>query len=139
MGSFWVTLGSLLVHDGDFESLWGCFWVSLESLLTEGGLVRPKSGNVEKVCVLKSFFNGPRGDEYFREALQLSGWNGFGVILGSLWGHFWVTLAPLWGLWDHFRCARVALESLWSVFKINMYFSWLLMILYKFGWRLVSF
>ena len=37
LGTFWVTLGSLLVHDGDFGSLWGHFGVSLESLLTDEG------------------------------------------------------------------------------------------------------
>ena len=87
-----------------------------------GGLEGPKSGNVEKVLVFKAFLNGQRGDEYSKEVLGLSERSGFGVILGSFWGHFGVTLGSLWGLWDHFRCARVALESLWSVFKIYTYF-----------------
>ena len=55
----------------------------------------PKSGNVEKVLVFKAFLNGQRGDEYSREVLQSSGRSGFGVILGSLWGHFGVTLGSL--------------------------------------------
>ena len=55
----------------------------------------PKSGNVEKVLVLKAFLNGQRGDEYSREVLQPSGRSGFGIILGSLWGHFGVTLWSL--------------------------------------------
>ena len=37
LGSFWVALGLLLVHDGDFGPLWGHFGVSLESLLTDEG------------------------------------------------------------------------------------------------------
>ena len=57
-----------------------------------GGLVGPKSGNVEKVLVFKSFLNGQRGDEYSKEVLQTSGRSGFGVILRSLWGHLGVTL-----------------------------------------------
>ena len=59
------------------------------------GLVGPKSGNVEKVLVFKAFLNGQRGDEYSREVLQLSERSGFGVILGSFWGHFGVTLGSL--------------------------------------------
>jgi len=35
--SFWVILGSFLVHDGGFGSLWGHFGISLESLLTDAG------------------------------------------------------------------------------------------------------
>ena len=37
-----------------------------------GGLVGPKSGNVEKVLVFKAFLNGQRGDEYSREELRNS-------------------------------------------------------------------
>ena len=45
--SFWVTLGSLLVHDGDFGSLWGHFGLSLESLLTDEGAF---SGAEKRKC-----------------------------------------------------------------------------------------
>ena len=38
-----------------------------------GGLVGPKSGNVEKVCVFVCFFEGQSGDEYSREEFQPSG------------------------------------------------------------------
>ena len=65
----------------------------------------PKSGNVEKVMVFKAFLNGQRGDEYSREVLGLSERSGFGVILGSLWGHFGVfgiILGVRGLLWSHF-------------------------------------
>ena len=43
-GVFRITLGPLLVHDGDFGLLWGHFGVRLELLLTdERGLVGLKS------------------------------------------------------------------------------------------------
>ena len=70
-----------------------------------GSLVGPKSGNVEKVLVFKAFLNGQRGDEYSKEVLQTSGRSGFGVILGSLWGHFRVfgiILGVRGLLWSHF-------------------------------------
>ena len=54
-----------------------------------------KSENVDFSLVVKALFKGHRGDEYSREVLQLSGRSGFGVILGSLWGHFGVTLGSL--------------------------------------------
>ena len=49
-----------------------------------------KSENVDLSLVLKAFFKAQRGDEYSKEVLQRSGRSGFGVILGSLWGHFGV-------------------------------------------------
>jgi len=49
-----------------------------------------KSEHVDFSLVLKAFFKAQRGDEYSKEVLQLSGRSGFGVILGSLWGHFGV-------------------------------------------------
>ena len=56
LGSFWVTLGSLLVHDGDFGSLWGHFGVSLESLWTdEGAWWGQKAEMLKKYWFLKHF------------------------------------------------------------------------------------
>ncbi len=60
-----------------------------------GGMVGPKSRNVEKVLVLKALFKGQTGHDYSREKLQASGRSGFGIILGSLWGHFGVILESL--------------------------------------------
>ena len=47
-----MSLGLLLSYQGDFETLWGYFGVALGSCV---GLLGPKSGNVEKVLVLKCF------------------------------------------------------------------------------------
>ena len=47
-----------------------------------GGLVGPKSGNVEKVLVFKAFLEGRGSDGYAKESLQLSGpdrWEVVGV------------------------------------------------------------
>ena len=87
----------------------------------------PKSGNVEKVLVFKAFLNGQRGDEYSREVLAPSERRGFGVILGSLWGHFLVISGSLSGNFGDtsgsFRgCSGVILGvilgSLWGHFGV---------------------
>ena len=55
-GSFWVTLESLLAHDGDFGSRWDHFGVSLESLLMdEGAWWGPKAEMLKKYWFLKHF------------------------------------------------------------------------------------
>ena len=66
-----------------------------------------KSENVEKVLVLQHFLKGQGSPGDFNRTNSGARRRGFGVILGSFWG-----------LWDHFRYMKVALESLWSVFKI---------------------
>ena len=48
----------------------------------------PKSGNVEKVLVLKGFLKGPSNHRYSQEQLQGSESVTFEAILGL----FWVTL-----------------------------------------------
>ena len=53
-----------------------------------GGLVGPKSGNVEKVLVFKCFFEGSRVQKGFCEYKEFAEKGDFGSILGSLWGHF---------------------------------------------------
>ena len=44
LGNFWVTLGLLWVYDGGFGSFWGHFG---HMMRIGGGLVGPKSGNVD--------------------------------------------------------------------------------------------
>ena len=48
------------------------------------GLVGLKSGNVEKVLVLKGFLKGPSNHGYSQERLQVSEPVTFGATLGSL-------------------------------------------------------
>ena len=71
--------------------------------------MEPKSGNVEKVLVFKTFLNGQRGDEHSKEVPADERperfWGNFGVTLGSLWGHFGVfgfSLGVRGLLWSHF-------------------------------------
>ena len=65
LGSFWITLGSLLVHDGDFASLWDHFGVSLDSLLTaEGAWWGQKAEMLKNMCFL-SIFERSKGRRVF--------------------------------------------------------------------------
>ena len=63
-----------------------------------GGLVGPKSGNVEKVLVFKSFMKGSKEPRVIQDRLRLSEPEHFLVTLGSIFGIrgcFWITLGSL--------------------------------------------
>ena len=80
-----------------------------------GGLVGLKSENAEKVFVLQHFLKGQGSHGGARESLRPS-------EPGSVWGHCGAILHTLVSFWDHFRYMRVALESLWSVFRKSSFF-----------------
>ena len=86
---------------------------------TCGGLVGPKTENVEKVLVFKTFIKGEDGHDYAKTANNSPGrrvsgslWIHFGIILGSFRGHFGIIFGIiLRSFWDHFG---LMLGSYWA-------------------------
>ena len=80
-----VALGSFLAYGGTLEPYLSQFDVEKLEMASVmgicGGLVGPKSGNVEKVLVFKAFLKGQRCDEDPGAGLRESGpdrWEGVG-------------------------------------------------------------
>ena len=78
LGSFWGHFGIILGYRRRMADV----------MRIGAGLVGPKSGNVEKVLVFKTFLKGSRGPRGRQPNEQSFGPDRFGGFGRSLWGHF---------------------------------------------------